>query len=304
MNKTYDLLILGAGPAGITAAIYAARKKLSFIVITNDIGGQAAWSGDIENYVGYQFITGPELIAKFEEHMNSYGIEVKKPENIKKINKEGNLVRTTTDKAEYLSKTLIVATGKRPRLLNVPGESEFKNKGVTYCATCDGPIFKDKNVAIIGGGNSGLDAALQMITVSPKVYMIDAAPQLIGDPIMIEKVKAAKNIEILNNARVKRIYGEAFVKGLEIERDGKNSTIAIEGVFVEIGLMPNTDFAETIKKNDQKEIVVDCQNNTDVDGIFAAGDVTNVHEKQIIVACGEGAKASLSAFKYLATHNF
>lgn len=197
-----------------------------------------------------------------------------------------------------------MATGKKPRLLNVPGEIEFKNKGVTYCATCDGPIFKDKHVAIIGGGNSGLDAALQMLAISPKVTMIDVAPQLTGDPIMIEKVKAAANIEILNSAKVKIIYGEAFVKGLEIEKVGKNSTLAVEGVFVEIGLIPNTDFAEIIKKNGQKEIVVDCQNNTDVDGIFAAGDVTHVHEKQIIIACGEGAKASLSAFKYLATHHF
>ena len=302
--KVYDLLILGAGPAGITAAVYATRKKLDFLVITKDIGGQTAWSGDIENYTGYQFITGPELALKFQEHMQSFGIEVNMAEEVKDIKKKENLIKTTTDKSQYLSKTLIVATGKQPRTLNVEGEEEFKGKGVTYCATCDGPLFKGKNVAIIGGGNSGLDAALQMMKISSLVYIIETMPQLNADPVMVETVQEASNVEIWNNAKVKKVYGDVLVKGIEAERSGVTHLLDVEGVFVEIGLIPNSSFAQILEQNELKEIVVDCYNKTNVEGIFAAGDVTNVPEKQIIIACGEGSKACLAVSKYLSTHKF
>jgi len=298
----YDLIIIGAGPAGITAGVYAARKRMDILVITKDIGGQAAWSGDIENYTGYQFITGPELALKFQEHMEAFDIKVNMPEEAKDIKTEGNVIKTITDKNEYRSKTLIIATGKRSRLLDVEGEMEFRNKGLTYCATCDGPLFKDKVIAIIGGGNSALDAALQMIRISPKVYIINIAPELNGDPIMIEKVLGAANVEVLNNAKVKRIYGDVFVKGIEVVQEGRVVNLKLEGVFVEIGLIPNSDFANIINKNEVNEIIVDSLNRTSIEGIFACGDVTNIPEKQIIVACGEGAKASLSAFKYLSGH--
>ncbi|MGD9015125.1 MAG: FAD-dependent oxidoreductase, partial [Candidatus Omnitrophota bacterium] len=185
---------------------------------------------------------------------------------------------------------------------NVPGEREFKNKGVTYCATCDGPLFKDKSVAIIGGGNSALDAALQMIKISPKIYIINIAAQLTGDPIMIEKVIKSKRVEVLNNAKVKRIYGDTFVEGIEIERESQILDFKLKGVFIEIGWMPNSDFAKGVKKNNSSELIVDSENKTSIEGIFACGDVTDIREKQIIVACGEGAKASLGAFKYLSGH--
>ncbi len=298
------MIILGAGPAGITAAVYASRKKLEALVITQDIGGQTAWSGDIENYTGYQFISGPELTAKFQEHMDSFGMPIKMPEEAKEIKKEAELIKIITNKAEYLSKTLIIATGKQPRLLGVEGEKEFKNKGVTYCATCDGPIFKDKKVAIIGGGNSGLDAALQMVKISPKVYIINIAPELTGDAVMIEKLNEFSNVEIWNNSAVKKIYGDTFVKGIEVEREGKLNSLDAEGVFVEIGLFPNSYFAGILEKNKKQEIIIDCYNKTNIEGIFAAGDVTNVPEKQIIIACGEGSKACLGAFRYLSTHKF
>ena len=304
MNKVYDLIILGAGPAGITASVYAARKKLDFLVITGDIGGQAAWSGDIENYTGYQFITGPDLALKFQEHMDSFGIEVNMPERVKNISRLGNLVKTVTEKQEYLSKSLIVATGKSPRKLNVEGEKEFKNKGVTYCATCDGPIFRGKKVAIIGGGNSALDAALQMMKISPKVYLINITSQLTGDPVMIEKVKDSPVVEIWNNTQVQKMSGDVFLKGIEVRKNEEIFHLEVEGVFVEIGLIPNAAFANSLEQNRWGEIVVDCYSKTSVDGIFAAGDVTNVPEKQIIIACGEGAKACLAAFKYLSTHRF
>ena len=297
----YDLIIVGAGPAGITASVYAARKRMSFLVATKDIGGQAALSGDVENYTGYQFITGPELALKFQEHMNAFGIKVNMPEETKAVERKDNLIRTITDKGEYLSQALIIATGARPRLLNVEGEREFKNRGVTYCATCDGPLFRDKVVAIIGGGNSALDAALQMIKICPKIYIINIAPQLTGDLIMIEKVRGASNVEVLNEAKVKRIYGDSFVKGIEVEKEGTMLDLKLEGVFIEIGWIPNSDFAKPIKKNEKNEIIVDYLNKTNIEGIFACGDVTNIPEKQIIVACGEGAKASLSVFKYLSS---
>ncbi len=304
MSKVYDLIILGAGPAGITAAVYAARKKLDFLVITLDIGGQTIWSGDIENYTGYQFITGPELALKFKEHMAAFNIEVKMPETVTDIKKEGNLIKSITNKGQYLSKTAIVATGKRPRPLGVEGEHEFKNKGVTYCTTCDGPLFKDKPVAIIGGGNSGLDAALQMIRISPKVYLIESRAQLTADSLMIDNLNDAPNVEIWTESKVKRIYGDTFVKGIEVEKEGKIHNLNVEGIFIEIGLIPNSKLAIILERDEKEEIVVDCYNKTNVDGIFAAGDVTNVPEKQIVIACGEGSKASLAAFRYLSTHKF
>jgi alkyl hydroperoxide reductase subunit F len=302
--KIYDLIILGAGPAGITAAVYAARKKMDFLILSLDVGGQTAWSGNIENYTGYQFITGPELTLKFEEHMKAFSAPLNIPEEARGIIRQNDLIKVTTDKNEYFSKTAIIATGKRPRMLNVPGEKEFKNKGITYCATCDGPLFKDKNVAVIGGGNSALDAALQLMKICPKVYIVNITAELTGDAVMIESVRKSKNVEVLSNSKVKEITGKTFVNAISVEREGKLQSLDVEGVFIEIGLMPNSGFDKITKHNEYGEIMVDCHNATSVSGIFAAGDVTNVLEKQIIIACGEGSKACLSAFRYLSTHKF
>jgi len=299
MDKIYDLVILGGGPAGITAAIYAARKRLDFLVITLDIGGQAAWSGDIENYTGYQFITGPELALKFQEHMDAFGIKVNMPERVTDLEKEGEYVKITTDLARYKAKAAIVATGKRPRPLAVPGETEFKNKGVTYCATCDGPLYKDKNVLVVGGGNSALDAALGLAKICPKVYIVNMTEKLTADPVMADAAAHLPNVEVRNDTMVKSISGEAFVKEALLRRHGKEEAIAVEGIFVEIGLLPNSNFAARLDLNEQGEINVDCNNNTSLSGVFAAGDVTNVAEKQIIIACGEGSKACLSALSYI-----
>jgi len=297
--KVYDLIILGGGPAGITAAIYAARKKLDFLVITLDVGGQAAWSGDIENYTGYQFITGPDLALKFQEHMDVFGIAVKNPERAVDVYKEGDLVKIKTDLGEYCAKSAIIATGKRPRPLSVPGESEFKNKGVTYCAICDGPIYKSKDVLVVGGGNSALDAVIALARICPKVHVVNMTESLTADAVMVEAVTVLPNVVVHNDTRVKAIYGEAFVSGVVLKKNGKEEDIKVEGVFIEIGLIPNSNFASRLKANEHNEIIVDCNNNTSLSGIFAAGDVTNVAEKQIIIACGEGAKACLAAASYL-----
>jgi NADH-dependent peroxiredoxin subunit F len=300
----HDLIIIGAGPAGITAAVYAARKKMDMVVISKDIGGQAAWSGDIENYTGYQFITGPELAAKFEEHMRTYGIAVRENEAVKEVRKVSDLCLVVTDKGAYESRSLIIASGKRSRDLNVPGEKEFKNRGVTYCATCDGPLFSGKQVAVVGGGNSALDAALQLVRIAGHVFIINNTAELTGDPIMREKVLSSPQVTVVNGAQVLSIVGEKMASGITIQTENRVRTITVEGVFVEIGLMPNSEFALDVEKNGLGEVIVNSRNETSTPGIFAAGDVTDVPEKQIIIAAGEGSKASLSAFRYLAQHRW
>jgi alkyl hydroperoxide reductase subunit F len=298
-----DLIIIGGGPAGITAAVYAARKMIDFTVITRDIGGQAAWSGDIENYTGYQFISGPDLANKFREHLSQYKFELIEGVGVTGVSKADGLFKVVTDDGQgYSARTLIVASGKRPKTLNVPGEEVYKNHGLTYCATCDAPLFAGKEVAVVGGGNSALDAVLQLIKISPKVYLINLAAQLTGDPVMQAKVAAAANVTIMNGTKVTEIFGDKFVKGIKIETNGQSRTVSLEGVFVEAGLSPNTDFIDLAKKNQQGEIIINCATETSVPGLFAAGDVTDVPEKQIIIAAGEGSKAALAAFRFLSTH--
>ncbi|MDD5073280.1 MAG: FAD-dependent oxidoreductase [Candidatus Omnitrophica bacterium] len=300
--SVYDLIIIGAGPAGITAAVYAARKKMSILVISPDIGGQAAWSGDIENYTGYQFISGPDLASKFEEHMRKYNIALKEGEMAIDLKKLVDTSLVKTDKGEYRAKAVIVASGKKSRELRVPGEKEFKNRGLTYCATCDGPLFSGKDVAIIGGGNSALDAALQMVKIAKKIYVINNTPRLGGDPVMREKVEKDPIVTVFNESRVTAVLGDKFVNAVKIAVSGEERTVSVQGIFVEIGLIPNTDFAKDLAKNEVGEIKVNSRNETNIQGIFAAGDVTDVPEKQIIIAAGEGSKACLSAFRYLSEH--
>ena len=298
-----DLIIIGAGPAGITAAVYAARKKLDFSVVTMDVGGQAALSGDIENYTGYQFVTGPELAMKFREHLERFDFDLKEGMGVVKVEKDGSSFIVKISGGKSLSaRTVIIASGKRPRMLNIPGETEFKNKGVTYCATCDGPLFVGKDVAVIGGGNSALDAVLQMKKISPKVYLINISDELSGDPVMREKVQAAENVEILNKTKTFEILGDKFVKAIKVETEGKVRELPVKGIFVEIGLIPNSDVIDFVKKNKYGEVLINCATETSIPGVFAAGDVTNVPEKQIIIAAGEGSKAALAAFKYLSMH--
>jgi alkyl hydroperoxide reductase subunit F len=295
-----DLVIIGAGPAGITAAIYAARKKIDFVLVSKDLGGQTALSADVENYTGYQFITGPDLVAKFEEHLHQFDITFHNGEAVRRIAREaGGAFAVVTTKASYVCRTVLIASGRRPRWLEVPGEEEFRNKGVSYCATCDGPLFAKKTVAVVGGGNSALDAALQMMNIAEKVYVVDINPALGGDEIMRRKVETSPKVEVLNKARTLAIAGERFVKAMKVDVAGRIRELAVDGIFVEIGSIPNSEIADIVDKNAAGEIVVDCFNRTSVRGVFAAGDVTTVPEKQIIVAAGEGAKAILGVSRYL-----
>lgn len=297
-SRVYDLIIIGAGPAGITASIYAARKKMAFAVIATNIGGQVSLSSKIENYTGFQYITGEELAAKFHEHLERYKFELKM-EEAQKVEREGNLFKIRTDTSTYLSKMVIMATGRKPRELKVPGEAELKNRGVSYCATCDGPLFENKDVVVVGGGNSGLEAVLQLTKIAKSVHLIEVAPQLKADPVLVEKARASDTVKIWTNTQVLEVVGDKVVTGIRIRRNGDETLLPVQGVFVEIGSVPSSDMVGFVEKNRWGEIVVDCKCETDVPGLFAAGDVTSVPEKQIVVAAGEGCKAALSAFRYL-----
>jgi len=301
MDKTLDLIIIGAGPAGITASIYAARKKMDFLVVSADVGGQTAWSGGIENYTGFQFITGPELAQKFDEHIRQFQVPLELGRAIDRLHFEAGLWIAEGGGKRRAAKTAIVATGRLPRKLNIPGEEEFKNRGVTYCATCDGPLFSGAEVAIVGGGNSALDAALQMIRLARHVYLIQNIDRFTGDPVMLNKALEAKNLTAVTGAEVTAITGEKMVSGISLRQAGKERAFPVEGVFIEIGSEPVSKIVSGVETNQFGEIVVDCSCRTSLPGLFAAGDVTTVPAKQIIVAAGEGAKAAISAFEFLSS---
>jgi len=294
-----DLLIIGGGPAGVTAAIYAARKGLDFMMISRDIGGQAAWSGRIENYTGCQVVSGSELTVRFEEHLKKFSIRLVQPETALSLTRDGGRFKVSGERDTYSASAVIVATGKRSRLLGVKGEKEFLGRGLTYCAVCDGPLFAGRDVAVIGGGNSALDAALQMSRIASRVYVLESSGSFTADTILIDRLSAAGNVEVYKNASVIEVRGGRFVEDIRFSAQGKESILPVRGVFVEIGLVPNSEFTAIASRNGKGEIKVDCSNGTDVPGLFAAGDVTDVPEKQIIIAAGDGAKAALSAARYL-----
>jgi alkyl hydroperoxide reductase subunit F len=298
----YDLIIIGGGPAGLTAAVYAARKKMNTLLVTKEFGGQLMWTKEIENYMGYQFISGPELMGKFEEQVKRFAVATKY-EEVKGfvVNEDGTfLIKTESD--EYNSKTVIVATGKRPRRLNVPGEIEFTGRGVSYCATCDGPLFADKVVAVVGGGNSAVQAALELSNIAQTVYLVVRNDHYIADPIILDKMKVATNIVELKGHESEGIYGDEIVEKFIVRNisTGETQDLAVGGVFVEVGLEPNSEFVEDIiMMNKKKELVVDCRSKTNIPGVYAAGDITDGPDKQIVIAAGDGAKSALMAYDYL-----
>jgi len=298
----YELIIIGGGPAGMAAAVYAARKLINTILVTGDIGGQVNWTNGVENYLGYQFIEGDELISKFQQQVNQFPIKQKiglKVTQVKKINGGFEVIPESGE--SILGKVVILASGKRPRKLNVEGETELVGRGVTYCSICDGPDFTGKKVAVIGGGNSAIEAALDMVIAAEHVDMVSVTP-LTGDPIMIEKLLAAKNITIYSEQQTEKILGKNAVEGIVIKdlKIGALKQLDVSGVFIEIGLVPNSDMAkDLVKLNQLGEVPVNSSCETEVPGFFAAGDVTNAPEKQIIIAAGEGAKAALTAHRYL-----
>jgi len=298
----YDLIIIGGGPAGMTAAVYAARKRLNALLLSKDVGGQVNWTLGIENYMGYQIIEGPELIKKFEEQVKQFPIEMKIGEGVSSLSRKKGGFEIKTESGEtYQSKAAIVVTGKRSRPLNVPGEEKLRGRGVTYCATCDGPLFAGMKVAVIGGGNSALEAVDDMVKIAEHVYLVSLT-QLTGDQILIDRVKGAGNLTMFLEHEVLEITGEKLVDGIKIRnlKTKQEKELEVGGVLIEIGLIPNSDIVKgVVNLNSVGEIEVNCNNETDVSGLFAAGDVTSIPEKQIVVAAGEGAKAALQAHRYL-----
>ncbi len=301
-----DLLIIGSSAAGASAGVYAARRNLNFKIVTFDTGGEVALSGEVANFPGWGETTGIYISEKFQEHLKLYNVEPEigvKVVNIKKQNDGTFLVIGNKGEKEvsYEAKSVIITTGVHPRHLNIPGEKEYKGMGVTYCTTCDGPLFRDKVVATIGGGNSGLESVLMMKDIASKVYIINKYAEFKGDPVLVDKVKATDNIEIIPEAMTKEILGEQFVTGLKYDdKDGKEHSLDVQGVFVHIGVVPNNEFIpEDVEKTKFGEVIVDKMCATNIPGLFAAGDVTDVAYKQIVIASGQGACAALSAVDYL-----
>lgn len=298
----YELIIIGGGPAGLAAGIYAARKQLKTLMISGDIGGQVNLTLGIENYLGYQFIEGAELIDKFQTQASQYPIEQKVGEKVTRLDKVESVFEATTESGDkYQARAIILATGKKPRKLNIPGEEKYVGKGVTYCSICDGPIFSGQRVAVIGGGNSAIEAALDMVKIAEHVDLVSLTP-LTGDAILKNKLPDAGNLNIFTEYQTEIIEGQDFVQGLMIKdlKSGEGKHLDISGVFIEIGLIPNSEPVNTlVKLNSIGEVPINCSCETEIPGLYAAGDVTNAPEKQIVIAAGEGAKAALQAQRYL-----
>ena len=305
LNETelYDVLIVGTGPAAVASAVYAVRKGLKTAMIGTKIGGQVLDTNEIENVIGLTKTTGSEFSKKLETHAKEYEIALKEGNYVREIKEDGkNKIVTTDDGKSYSTKTVILATGAKWRELNVPGEQDYKGKGVHYCATCDGPFYKNLDVAIIGGGNSGVEAALDMAGIAKSVTLVEFMPDLKADKILQEKLTERENITVITNAQVTEVYGETFTTGLKYKERSTEEMkdLKIDGMFIEIGLVPNTEFIKVyVETTKFGEIIINEVNSTNVKGIFAAGDVTTVKYKQIIIAMGEGAKAALGAFDYL-----
>ena len=299
-DEIYDVLIIGAGPAGLTAGVYCARKMLSTRIITENIGGQALESWAIENYMGYRMVSGEDLMKKFEEQVRTLNIHLDL-DRVTSIAREGTLfVIKTASEAIVRAKSVILTQGNRPRKLGVANEEQYLGRGLSICSTCDGPLYKGKKVAIVGGGNSALQTAVEMSDIASSVSLI-VRSTIRADPVYIERLKEKKNITTHLNTHISALQGDKFLSGITLKNEkGQEQAIALDGVFIEIGWLPNTDMVEgLVELNGKKEIIVDINGTTSVPGIFAAGDVTNVRSKQIIIASGDGAKAALEAYEYL-----
>jgi alkyl hydroperoxide reductase subunit F len=300
-DEPCDVLIVGGGPAGLTAAVYCARKLLKTTMVTSNIGGQALESWAIENYMGYRMVTGEDLMKKFEEQVRLLNIHVEL-DQANAVSREGELfvVRTVSDQT-FRAKSLIITTGRSPRWLGLPDEKKFIGHGLSVCATCDGPLFKDKTVAVVGGGNSALTTALEMSAIATTVHLI-ARSTIRADEFYQSAINRKSNLIVHLNTQVTALSGDQHLKGITIRNSetGREDQLAIEGLFLEIGQLPNTGFLSGfVTMTDGGEIDVDQNCHTSTEGVFAAGDVTDVKGKQIIIAAGEGAKAALEVHEYL-----
>jgi alkyl hydroperoxide reductase subunit F len=305
-QNLYDTIIIGGGPAGAAAAVYAARKRLRTLVITPDFGGQSMISASIENWIGEITIPGQELAAKLRKHVEAQkDVEIKTPEKVNAVSDRPECgFEVRSDKGGiYQTKTVIVASGGRHKRLQVPGEDRLDGQGVAYCSTCDAPFFQDRDVAVVGGGNSALETVIDLSPYARKIYLLIRGDRLKGDPAMQEKVTKFPQLQILNHAEVQEILGDQNVSGLRYkdQKTGKSQALEVSGVFVAIGSVPNSDFVKgLVDMNQAAEILVDHKTaQTSKKGIFAAGDVTNDPFKQNNISAGDGVRAALSAYHYI-----
>ncbi|WIY61672.1 alkyl hydroperoxide reductase subunit F [Bacillus arachidis] len=297
----YDVLVVGGGPAGASAAIYAARKGIRTGIVAERFGGQVMDTMGIENFISVKRTEGPKLVASLEEHVKEYDIDVMKLQRAKRLEKKELIEVELENGAVLKSKSVIISTGARWRNVGVPGEAEFKNKGVAYCPHCDGPLFAGKHVAVIGGGNSGIEAAIDLAGIVKHVTVLEFMPELKADAVLQERLYSLPNVTVLKNVQTKEITGTDTVNGISyIDRETEEvHHIELQGVFVQIGLVPNTDWLGDTVERARGEIVTDKHGATNVPGVFAAGDCTNNPYKQIIISMGSGANAALGAFDYL-----
>lgn len=297
----YDTIIIGQGPAGITAGIYAARREMKTLILGKEAGGQIIWAGEIENYPGFINISNFELITRFNDHALASGVEVKTAE-VKKIEKkaDGNFV-LFTEKDQFEAKTVIITMGLAPRRLAVPGELELSGRGVSYCANCDGPLYRGKEVAVIGSGNSAFDAAEVLSKIASKVYLIARGDKFKAFDSLVEEVKRRENIDIITNAKIETIEGKEKVDGIVYtDVDDKIIKLPLDGVFVEIGRIASTDLvSEFVERDSKDQILADEKQATKTPGLFAAGDVVVSDYKQITIAMGQATVAALSAYQYI-----
>jgi alkyl hydroperoxide reductase subunit F len=303
-REAYDLLVIGGGPAGVSAAIYAARKGIRTGLVADRLGGQLNDTMAIENFISLPLTDGPKLSSALEHHLKTYDIDLITMQRVKKLRPtdkgEGFVQIDLESGAQLEARSLVISTGARWRQLGIPGEERYRNKGVAYCPHCDGPLYKGKRVAVVGGGNSGVEAAIDLAGLASQVTLLEFAPNLKADAVLIEKLSSLHNVEVVTGAMTRAIEGDdGVVSALTYidQRDGTEHRLALEGVFVQIGLVPNTEWLKgTLELNAQGEIIVDAKGQTSLKGVFAAGDVTTTPFKQIIIAAGDGAKAALGAF--------
>lgn len=313
MNNLYDLIIIGAAAAGCPAAVYASRRNLKFAVISKDIGGEVALSGEVENWPGIIHTTGIELAKQFEAHMKSYNPEIHQGYGVESITQEKNIHVVTAknyagEEKIFHTKAVIIATGIHPRELGVPGEKELKGRGVTYCTVCDGPLFRNKITTTIGAGNSALESALMMSELASKVYVITKYNNIKeenygfpkGENILIDKLQTKTNVEIIYGGMTTEITGSPLVKSVTYTtKNNEQKEIETNGVMIHIGATPNSSFVTNIAKDTSNQLIVNTKCETNIKGIFAAGDVTDIAYKQIAIAAGHGVTAALSAIEYI-----
>ena len=302
----YDVIIIGSGPAGMTAGIYAVRREMKTLIIGKELGGQLVWANEIENYPGFESIKSFELIDRIKNQATNFGVEFKNDE-VKKIKKlkNGNFL-LHTGREEFQSKTVIITMGLSPRRLAVPGEVELSGRGVSYCANCDGPFYKQKKVAIIGGGNSALDAAEFMSKIASEVYLIHRKPEFRAFDVLVGQVNERPNIKTIMNSEVKLIWGEKNVESITLRNvdDNKETVVEVDGVFIEIGRIASTDLVGDLVERDKKnQIITKDHMETITSGLFAAGDVVSNEFKQIPIAMGQATIAALSAYQFIQMKN-